>query len=318
MIEIKHSSNTVLMISPFSFCFNKQTSESNEFQHKTSKDKETLTKLAQEEYTESVKRLENEGVNVISLGDPKDPQIENQPDAVFCNNWISTTPYGSVVIYPMETDNRKSETKRINEVLEKFEEQNLEVKQIFDFSHDKESLEGTGSMVIDYINRVIYATLSVRTSPKQLQKLMENVTFYKEFELCFFTSKTSSGEYFYHTNVMMSLGTDFGVICKECIIEEDRDRVMNKLKQSGKEIIEISIEQTEKHFCGNILEVIGSNGHVITMSDNAKSGFNKTQLSVLEKHGKIVEFPISKTIEFVGGGSARCMVAQVFLPKKEE
>eukprot|EP01080_Neovahlkampfia_damariscottae_P007678 gene7678-12144_t len=305
-----------MMIAPHTFSFNSQTSESNQFQNKTNEDHECLSKQALKEFNKCVKKLEKEGINVICLDEPKEFTAPT-PDAVFCNNWITTTPDGSIVLYPMATANRRTETKRIGELVEKLNHHKLEFTNLYNFSEDLEVLEGTGSMVIDHVHKFIYAAISSRTYPKQIEKLIKSVKYYSEFKPVLFETRTSTGDDFYHTNVMMSVGSTFAVICTESIVEHHREDALNKLKETGKEIIDISIEQTEKFYCGNVIQLGDTTNSVIVMSDSAKNGFTTEQLQKLQNHGKIVVFPISKTIEFVGGGSARCMIAEIFLPKNK-
>jgi hypothetical protein len=315
-----------MMISPYSFGFNdvfhhfnfkiQQTSDSNSFQHEPVRTRKVLKEHSMNEFNESVQLLKNEGINVIVLDKPTE-DFGDQPDAVFCNNWISTTPTGTIVLYSMCTENRNTESKRFPELKQKLVEQNFHFEDIHDFTEDKEILEGTGSMVFDHINKKIYAALSNRTEAKQIEKLVKNVKYYSDFEPILFQTKTSLGDDFYHTNVVMSIGKKFVVICSECIIEEHRSMVMKKLQESGKTIVDITLDQTEKNFCGNMIEIGDDSNPLIVMSDSAYKGFTKEQMEVFEKNGKIIVFPISKTIEFIGGGSARCMIGEIFLPKKK-
>lgn len=216
----------------------------------------------------------------------------------------------------MFNDIRKEETKQLYNV-EKLLSKH-KIKNVIHLGpyHEKEALEGTGSMVIDHIKKVIYAVKSPRTQYSQLLNLKESVKYYSDFEICFFEAKSAlSGKEYYHTNIVMACGTNFVVICTSSITN-GKEKVLSKLK--GKEIIDISFEQTEKYFCGNLIELKNTKGEpIIVMSERAYSGFTSEQKKVLEKHGKIVKFPLN-TIEHIGGGSARCMIAEIFLPKLKE
>jgi len=175
-------------------------------------------------------------------------------------------------------------------------------------------------MVIDHVKRTVYAARSVRTNDAQLENYIRTTNYYNSSVV--FDTKSSTGLPFYHTNVMMSIGDKYAVVCSDCIVDNDictKQQVIEALKRGGRDVIEISLEQAEKFFCGNILQVKSATTgqNIIAMSESCLKGFTSDQLQVLHKHGKIVAFPIVDTIEFVGGGSARCMLAEIFLPKKK-
>jgi hypothetical protein len=314
-----------MMVRPVDFAFNEQTATDNEFQNVPTRRAEEINSAALSEFEKSVQALRDEGVNVIVLERPNETSAargKKLPDAVFPNNWIGTHPDGNIVLYPMATPNRRDETLRRKEVQQLLHDSGFAIKNVIQIGRDNEDeqfLEGTGSMVIDHCSRTVYAALSVRTNGEQLDNYVRTTRYYKKTVT--FDTKSSSGLPFYHTNVMMSIGDKFAVICSDCIVDNEvntRQQVLETLKQDGKEVIEISLEQAEKFFCGNILQVKSAttDQSVIAMSESCLEGFTSEQLNTLRKYGKIVPFPIAETIEFVGGGSARCMLAEIFLPRK--
>jgi len=321
-----HITDTVMMVRPDDFAFNEQTATDNEFQNVPDRRPEDINRAALEEFDQSVQALRNEGVNVLVLDRPSETSAahgKKLPDAVFPNNWIGTHPDGNIVLYPMATPNRRDETLRSKEVQKMLYEAGFDVKNVIQVGRDQEDelfLEGTGSMVIDHTNSTVYAARSVRTNDDQLDNYMRTTRQYNK--TIAFDTKSSSGLPFYHTNVMMSIGDKFAVVCSDCIVDNDvctKQQVLESLKNGGKEVIEISLEQAEKFFCGNILQVKSSTTgqSVIAMSESCLKGFTGEQIAALSRHGKIVPFPVAQTIEFVGGGSARCMIAEIFLPKRK-
>jgi len=223
----------------------------------------------------------------------------------------------------MATPNRRDEALRSREVQKILLNAGFDVKNVIQVGRDQEDehfLEGTGSMVIDHVNRTVYAARSVRTNDDQLDNYIRTTRYYTSSVV--FDTKSSSGMPFYHTNVMMSIGDKFAVVCTDCIVDNDvctKQQVIESLKRGGRDVIEISLDQAEKFFCGNILQVKSATTgqSVIAMSESCLKGFTSDQLAVMARHGKIVGFPIADTIEFVGGGSARCMLAEIFLPKRK-
>jgi hypothetical protein len=321
-----HVTSTVMMVRPVDFAFNEQTATDNEFQNVPTRRAEEINTAALAEFERSVQALRDEGVNVLVLEKPCETSAahgKKLPDAVFPNNWIGTHPDGNMVLYPMATPNRRDETLRAKEVQKLFLDNGLDVKNVIQIGRDQEDehfLEGTGSMVIDHGSRTVYAALSVRTNEQQLDNYVRTTRYYQRTVA--FDTKSSSGLPFYHTNVMMSIGDKFAVICGESIVDNEvntRQGVIESLKKDGKEVIDITLEQAEKFFCGNILQVKSATTgqNVIAMSESCLEGFTTEQLETLRKYGKIVPFPIAETIEFVGGGSARCMIAEIFLPQRQ-
>jgi hypothetical protein len=316
-----HSARGVLMVRPVDFSYNEQTASDNEFQHMpVDITAEDVNRRALIEFDESVMRLRNAGVEVIVLEGPaNDPRRIKTPDAVFCNNWFTTHPTGEMYIYPLSTPNRREEISRIEEVKNLLAENGYminNVTRVGNEDEDQHFLESTGSMVFDHINGVIYAARSIRMHDGMLETFMKmNGQYHKAVV---FDTTSSNGLPFYHTNVMMSIGDRFAVICAESIHEKDRQYVLEELRKD-REVIEISLKQAEKYFCGNILQLRSSSGElVIAMSASCLQGFTQEQLAILGNYGKLVPFPISDTIEFVGGGSARCMLGEIFLPKRTD
>jgi len=306
------------MVTPSDFCFNEQTAVDNEFQKKPETTQEEVRKKAIEEFNNVVDALRKHGVEVLVL-DPcevkgEDNQVIHTPDAVFPNNWCSTDRTGRVITWPMKSMNRKAERKRLNQVLELFKNNGFDAKEVYEIDKDDKSgkaLEGTGSIVFDHINKIAYAALSERTNLELLQDYAKKVNY----QVVAFNTKSSKGVEYYHTNVMMSVGDKFAVVCTECIEGDDAKKVVELLKKD-REVIEITRKQVEEFFCGNILQTASkTEKSVIAMSENAYKGFTKEQLAIMEKYGKIVAVPVP-TIESVGGGSVRCMMAEVFLPRK--
>jgi hypothetical protein len=239
------------------------------------------------------------------------------PDAVFCNNWFSTHPNGDIYLYPLSTPNRREEVRRIHEVTALLEQYGFYINTIQTIDdEDQQFLESTGSMVFDHSNGVVYAARSIRMNERLLEKFLHLNGY--QYKAIVFDTLSSNGLPFYHTNVMMSVGERFAVVCSECIVEHDRQMVLDELKKDH-EVVEITLEQAEKFFCGNILQLRNTtNDSVIAMSQSCLRGFTEEQKQVLARHGILVDFPISGTIEFVGGGSARCMLGEIFLPHKSE
>lgn len=312
-----HVASAVVMVRPVDFNFNEQTATDNEFQHMPVDVRvESVNANAMKEFEQSVQRLREEGVDVIVLeGITEQSSRIKTPDAVFCNNWFTTHINGDLCVYPLSTPNRREEAKRLDDLsalLTKNGYMINEIKRIAPEDEDQKFLESTGSMVFDHVNKIVYAARSIRMHDDLLEQWIE---LHSDYRAVVFDTHSSHGLPFYHTNVMMSVGEKFAVVCLDSICKKDRNRVYEELAKD-REVIDISLEQAEQYFCGNILQLKSSSGGmVIAMSESCLKGFNKDQLIVLEKHGKIVAFPIAKTIEFIGGGSARCMLGEIFLPK---
>lgn len=305
--------DTVMMVKPIDFTFNEQTAADNEFQHKLADSSTNVTELVLQEFNNAVSLLKNHGINVLVLDYAA--SVTKTPDAVFPNNWISMHKSGTVFLYPMFAPNRRLETERYPDV-QRLMLQNgkmiLETKDLRSAAVDGHYLEGTGSVIFDHTNKIIYASLSVRTNVEALAELKDSLDYDR---VIVFKSASSSGKEFYHTNVILSIGDKHAIICAEAIPDkEERSWVVESLAKTH-DVITISLEQTEKHFCGNSLQLVNSRGEkFIVMSENALNAFTDSQKEQLKPHGTLLGLSIP-TIEYIGGGSARCMIAEVFLPK---
>ncbi|MCG2611304.1 arginine deiminase-related protein [Flavobacterium sp. SM15] len=313
---MQQTTSTLLMIRPVAFRRNEQTAVNNYYQ-KASEGilPATINAKAQEEFDGLVAQLHKAGMEVIIVNDTESPST---PDSIFPNNWISFHQTADVTLYPMFAENRRLE--RRDDILDLLEEKGFYIEQLVDYSAAEEDgvfLEGTGSLVLDRENGKAYCGIS----PRSDEELM--IEFCEDFEMdpvIFDAFQTVNGERkpIYHTNVMMSVGEKFAVICPECIDDsKERKMVLDCLKSDGKEIVVITEEQV-RNFAGNILQVKNSDEErFIVMSESARQSFTPAQLKVLEKHGEIISAKLD-TIETNGGGSARCMIAEVFLPKQTE
>lgn len=312
----KQITSNILMVRPVSFRFNAETAVNNYYQKVLDglSDTDANTK-AQEEFDAFVEKLRQEGVNVYVFQDSTEPDT---PDSIFPNNWVSFHSDGRIVIYPMYAENRRLERREeIFEILA--DDFGFEVTEIEDLSHFEDDglfLEGTGSMILDRENKLAYAAISERTDFHVLETFCDHLNFEP---IAFTANQTVDGRRLpiYHTNVMMCLGSNFSVICMNAIDDpQDKKVVKDALKESGKKIIEIT-EQQKEHFAGNMLNVANESGkEFCVMSSAAYHSLRPDQVEAIEKHAKIIHSSLD-TIEALGGGSARCMMAEVFLPKKD-
>ncbi|MFN5224774.1 MAG: citrulline utilization hydrolase CtlX [Bacteroidota bacterium] len=308
---MRQCADTLLMIRPSHFGFNPETSASNTFQNTSNQP--NLASIAKDEFDGMVKRLQNENIQIICFNDiPK----ANTPDAVFPNNWISLQHDGRAVLYPMATPNRRTE--RRPEILELLQDQfAFTIDEIIDITQSEkngEFLEGTGSIVFDHINQLAFASLSQRTSSNVLNALCQKL----DYEPISFESKLYDNTAVYHTNVLLSIGERHAVVCLNAIAEgKSKAKMIEMLELSNRELIEISEEQMF-HFGANLLEV--RNGHgdpFIACSETAVDKFSKEQIRKLENHATLLPCSVPN-IEKHGGGSVRCMLAEVFLPKSSQ
>ncbi len=303
------------MIRPISFDLNEQTMASNAFQkQKRDESKKKIRAKALKEFDAFVKSLKKVGVNVIVINDTPLPFT---PDSIFPNNWVSFHNDATVVLYPMQAPNRRQE--RRNDIIELLQTQyNFKVKYAIDMSINNEPfdrfLEGTGSMVLDRAHKKTYACISPRTHPKTLADWCD----WSEYTPIVFTAVDQQQQQIYHTNVLMCIGDTFAVICLSAIPnEQERLAVTMNLQNDGHEIIDISYEQMNC-FAGNMLQVCNqANEKVLVMSKAAHNSLNENQLQQLEKHNDHLVLGDIRTIEKYGGGSTRCMMAEVFLPLSE-
>lgn len=302
----------VLMVRPVYFGFNEETAVDNEFQHKAENDsKQEIRAKALKEFDGAVSSLEQAGVQVLVLDSGEDGL--NTPDAVFPNNWFATFQSGTVGLFPMHAANRQKEKERYHLVEKLLLDAHLVIKSVLHlgpyFSHEA-ACEGTGSLVLDHVNRTVYAALSERTDEELVQEFATALGF---TEVVTFHTQSKAGKQIYHTNVMMAILDGIAVVCTEAVGAGEQQRLLKLLAKRG-EVLEISLEQAENNFCANILGLRNSQGsQSIVMSSSAFRGFTEQQKERLRVYGSLVVLDIP-TIEFVGGGSARCMLAEVFLP----
>lgn len=304
------TASTVLMVEPIAFGYNAQTAQNNYFQVEQ-KDADIQTK-ALEEFNSFVDKLKSKGINVITVKDTLDPHT---PDSIFPNNWVSFHNDGKVVLYPMFAPNRRVE--RRSDILEILKDSGFEITEIDDLSHfeDQEKfLEGTGSMIFDHDHKIAYGSVSLRLDEELFRQFCQKFGF----RPVVFHSYQNAGDQrlpIYHTNVMMCVADKFVVICLDCIDDElEREKVQEVIKSTGKEIIEISEDQLQQ-FAGNMLQVQNEAGDkFLVMSETAYKSLTTEQISAIEKYCEIIYSDLN-TIETNGGGSARCMLAEVFLPK---
>ncbi len=296
-----------MMVRPANFGYNEETAKNNAFQQQdNSQSPAEIQKQALKEFDGLVNKLTDHGVIVTVLEDNEDPV---KPDAIFPNNWITTHSNGIVITYPMYAPNRRLERRPqlVDQLLERFEAQ-----ATFDFSHyedEERFLEGTGSMIFDRTNQVVYACYSPRTDSGILDQFCK-LTKARKF---LFHAVDDRGQDIYHTNVMMAMGETYVVICLESI-QDSRERalLLHQFERNQKEVIDISFEQVQA-FAGNMLEVASTSGETyLVMSESAYRSLEPRQVRQIENHTHILYSPIP-TIEKYGGGSVRCMMAEIFL-----
>ena len=310
---MQQTTNVILMIRPVNFRMNEQTAVNNYYQKEISNSLPiTINAKAEQEFDAFVEKLKDKGVEVIVIKDTKEP---NTPDSIFPNNWISFHQNGDIAMYPMFAENRRLE--RREDILEILEEKGFFIENITDYTEAEEEeiyLEGTGSMVLDRENKKAYCALSPRADEELFIEFCEDFEF---TPVIFTANQTVNGkrEAIYHTNVMMCVAETFAVVCLNAIDDKkERKNLLKHLKSDGKEVINISEKQVNQ-FAGNMLQVKGNNEEkFLVMSSSAFNSLTKEQLQKIEKYNQIIHSDLS-TIETCGGGSARCMMAEVFLPK---
>jgi hypothetical protein len=301
----KITPQAVFMVKPFHFGFNAETAISNTFQSKTDADAEQVKKQAMDEYDGAVQTLRDKGIEVLSY---ETPHPQRTPDAVFPNNWIGFHPDYRLLIYPMATSNRRLE--RHPEIVDWIKEQVTHPIELSDYSkreQNGEILEGTGSMIFDYKNGKVYGCISPRTSESLFREVAEDL----KVEPVVFHTENPEGVPIYHTNVILTITEHLAIICSDCISDpNDRKRVEENLQASGLKLVRISFEQVEK-YCGNLFEVKNHNGESFLVgSALAWSAFDEDQRTQLQQYHTPLSLEIP-TIETIGGGSARCMVAGI-------
>jgi len=309
---MKQSTNSILMIRPNNFGYNEETALDNHYQNQGSLEMDS-NENAQKEFDNMVFNLRQNGISVYVF---QDDDINYTPDSIFPNNWISFHENGDIGLYPMYAENRRLE--RRPEVIKFLEDEGFNIDNIVDYSSaesENKFLEGTGSMILDRENRIAYCSISKRSNEELFIEFCEDF----EFTPVLFNSYQSVGDKrlpIYHTNVMMCVATNYVVICLDSIDDKkQRKNVANFINESGKKLIEISENQVES-FAGNMLELLNDKGDsILVMSKSAENSLSEIQKNSIKKYSKIISSNIN-TIEVCGGGSARCMMAEIFLPKK--
>ncbi|MCX7551910.1 citrulline utilization hydrolase CtlX [Xanthomarina sp. F2636L] len=309
---MNQTTNTILMIRPVHFRMNEQTAVNNYFQEDLDLKNAEINTKAQEEFDVFVEKLKAVGVQVIVVNDIK---ALDAPDSIFPNNWVSFHENGDVALYPMFAENRRVE--RREDVLLRIEEAGFIIENIVDYTSAEDEgifLEGTGSLLLDRVNSKAYCALSARADEDLF------IEFCEDFEytpIVFNAYQTVDGKRkaIYHTNVMMALAETFAIICLDCIDDKkERKNVLKHLKEDKKEVIAITEEQVA-NFAGNMLQVKGADDkRYLIMSQAAYDCLTASQIKTIERHCQILSSSL-ETIETCGGGSARCMMAEVFLPK---
>jgi hypothetical protein len=299
------------MIRPASFEYNPETALTNKMQR--SADGEDSRTLARVEFDGLVRALMSEGIAVCAVEDTTEPA---KPDAVFPNNWVSFHADGTVVLYPMQAETRRRERRRevIDAVVDRL---GFKVARILDLTHHEREgrfLEGTGSLILDHIQRVVYASLSPRTHPAVVEEWGREMGY----EPCVFSAFDRGGVPLYHTNVLMCVGKRMALIGTEAVAPADRARVLERLRAGGREVIEIGHDEIER-FAGNMLELATwdealGDSQVLVMSESARRGLRPDNFARLSGSTDAVLAVPVPTIEKLGGGSVRCMLAEVFLP----
>ena len=309
--KMKQVTNNIMMIKPVAFRYNEQTAVNNYYQKVLDNlTPEQTQENALSEFNNFVKILEEKGINVIVIEDTKTPDT---PDSIFPNNWVSFHESGNIALYPMCAENRRDERREdIFDIL--VDDYNFEINYLKDFTefenHDK-FLEGTGSMVLDRENKICYAAISARTDE---QAVLQWCDVFGYTPVCFAANQDVEGERMeiYHTNVMMCVADKYAIICLDTVDDSDeRIWLKSSLEESGKEIIQITEDQKHR-FAGNMLQLMGDEKYLV-MSKSAYDSLTEIQIEIIEKYNPII-FSSLDTIESCGGGSARCMIAEVFLP----
>src|SRR4051794_13651488 len=305
---LTQSANSVLMIRPRRFYPNPETAADNAFQARVNCTADALSAVARKEFDAAVQKLRAAGVNVHVFEDTAQPE---KPDAVFPNNWISTHHDGRIVLFPMYSALRRRE--RRQDIVQELRN-HYRVTDVIDYSAFEDEgccLEGTGSLVLDHVNRIAYVSLSNRSNPKLIQRFAEDFSY----EPVTFTSIGSTGQPIYHTNVMMCIGTAFAMVALDMIPNKaERQQVRARLEKTGKEILELSADQIA-NFAGNAIELHTKDGEkLLVLSNRADQALTENQRTRLRRYAQLIPLELA-TIE-LGGGSARCMIATIHLPPR--
>lgn len=310
---MKQTTNNIMMIEPVLFNYNSETAVNNYYQsNDLTLSNEKVQQKAHDEFSEFVSLLRSKGVNVFVFKDTTEPHT---PDSIFPNNWISLHQNGEVFLFPMFAQNRRAE--RRSDIISRLQK-NFKISQINSLTHYENQniyLEGTGSMIFDRVNKICYAARSLRTNEIVLEDFCSKI----KYELVVFSAFQDTNNKrleIYHTNVMMCVANNYAVVCLDSIDSNtERLNVINSLKKTKKEIIEISESQANQ-FAGNMLQVSGDQDYLV-MSKTAYESLNKSQIEQITSFNEIIYADLD-IIEKCGGGSARCMMAEIFLPLKDD
>lgn len=305
------TSDTVLMIEPVAFGYNAETAENNYFQ--VEQHSSDVQKKALQEFDHFVEKLTSKGIHVITVQDTPEP---HKPDSIFPNNWVSFHRDGKVVLYPMFAPNRRTE--RRLEILDTIKNNGFEISEIINLSQSEDTdqfLEGTGSMIFDHDHKIAYGSVSVRLNEALFRDFCAQFGY---TPVVFHSFQTANDQRLpiYHTNVMMCIADEFAIICLDAIDDElEREKVQEVIKSTNKEIIEISEDQLQQ-FAGNMLQVRNKAGKTfLVMSETAYRSLTPQQIAAITNYSEIIYADLH-TIETNGGGSARCMLAEIFLPQR--
>lgn len=296
------------MVEPTYFAFNEETAVNNFFQINENGESNIIQEKALKEFDNLVSKIREVGVEVVVV---KDSKIPHTPDSIFPNNWFVTETDGELFLSSMFAENRRAERKHLGALVENISKEKVNITSYINYEKEGKFLEGTGCLIFDRVKKVAFASLSQRCNKDLFLKFCQDYSYSPVY---FNSFQTFEGKRLpiYHTNVMMAIGTDFAVICLDSIdSKEERENVLGELKRCNKEIIAITEEQMN-NFAGNIIQVSNKTGEIFTiMSTCAYNAFTVEQKNIMEKNSKIIHSDIS-TIEKLGGGSARCMVAELF------
>ncbi len=304
------TANTVLMVEPIAFGYNSQTAQNNYFQ--VEQKEADIQEKALQEFNNFVEKLRAKGIQVITVKDTLEP---HSPDSIFPNNWVSFHEDGTVALYPMFAPNRRVE--RREDILDTIRNEGFKINKVEDLSsYEKDDLflEGTGSMIFDHDYKIAYGSVSLRLDEQLFRNFCDKLG-YTPIVFHSFHNVGNQRLPIYHTNVMMCVAEQFVVICLDCIDNElEREKVQEVIKSTEKEVIEISEEQLHQ-FAGNMLQVQNEEGtQFLVMSQTANQSLTQEQIQRIESYCEIIYADLN-TIEVNGGGSARCMLAEIFLPK---
>ncbi len=305
------TANTVLMVEPIAFGYNSQTAQNNYFQ--VEQKEADIQEKALQEFNNFVEKLRAKGIQVITVKDTLEP---HSPDSIFPNNWVSFHEDGTVALYPMFAPNRRVE--RREDILDTIRNEGFKINKVEDLSSSEKDdlfLEGTGSMIFDHDYKIAYGSVSLRLDEQLFRNFCDKLG-YTPIVFHSFHNVGNQRLPIYHTNVMMCVAEQFVVICLDCIDNElEREKVQEVIKSTEKEVIEISEEQLHQ-FAGNMLQVQNEEGTpFLVMSETAYQSLTQEQIQKIESYCEIIYADLN-TIEVNGGGSARCMLAEIFLPKK--